>query len=137
MSRWIAVLLMIALLVMALITQGLDGARARAGASADLIGDAARGDTLFRVGVNGSPPCATCHQTSAGAFGFAVAPNLSGIGQRAAAHDGGASAYIAQSILEPSAVIVPGYRNIMIANYADHFNEQDMADLVAYLLSLE
>jgi len=101
-------------------------------------GDPARGEDIFHHGVNDAPPCSTCHLTAQGMTGFSLGPNLAGVGARAATREAGLSArdYLRQSILDPYAFLVPGYRNIMYPDFAAHFDEQDLADLIAYLLSL-
>jgi cytochrome c oxidase subunit 2 len=105
---------------------------------AALIGDPARGQEIFRQGVNGSPPCSSCHATTSSRSVFQLGPNLVNVGERAAERVEGlsAEAYIRESILEPTAYLVGGYRPIMYPGFADHFNEQDIADLIAYLLTL-
>jgi hypothetical protein len=69
---------------------------------------------------------------------FALGPKLTGVIERAGQRVEGltAEAYLRQSILDPGAFIVPGYRNIMYPQYADQLNEQDIADLLAYLSTL-
>jgi cytochrome c2 len=106
--------------------------------SAPIVGDTAQGAQIFQQGTAGSPPCSTCHRVTADAFGFSVGPNLSGIAQRAAIRIEGLNAeeYIRQSILEPHSYVVAGYRDIMYSDYSEHFNEQDIADLIAYLMTL-
>ncbi|MCC6617230.1 MAG: cytochrome c [Anaerolineae bacterium] len=101
-------------------------------------GDPVRGSDIFHHGVNGSPPCSTCHLTAQGMTGFSLGPNLAGVGERAATREDGVSAldYIRESILDPYAFITPGYRNIMYPDFASHFDDQDLDDLIAYLLSL-
>lgn len=103
-----------------------------------LVGDPARGQEIFAHGVNGSPPCTSCHATTSSRSVFQLGPNLARLGERAGARVPGLSAeeYIHQSILDPTAFFVSGYRPIMPLNFADHFNEQDVADLIAYLLTL-
>ena len=63
---------------------------------------------------------------------------MTGISQRAGQRVPGLSAeeYIRQSILEPSAYLVSGYRNIMYPLYKDKLSQQDLADLIAYLETL-
>jgi mono/diheme cytochrome c family protein len=41
--------------------------------------------------------------------------------------------YIVTSILQPGAYIVPGFQNLMPANFGERLTLQDLADLVAYL----
>jgi cytochrome c2 len=103
-----------------------------------VAGDAERGRELFRKGENGAPPCITCHQTVRNAFGFALGPNLADVAGRADERVEGMTAeeYLAESIRDPKAYVVPGYRDIMYASFTDYYNEQDIADLIAYLLTL-
>jgi len=104
--------------------------------TAPLPGDTERGAEIFRHGVNDAPPCITCHALTQGMF--SIAPVMQGISQRAGERVEGLSAddYLHQSILEPSAFIVPGFRSIMYPDYADHLSAQDVADLIAYLKTL-
>lgn len=99
------------------------------------VADPARGEVIFREGVNGSPPCITCHALAPG--GFALAPPIPGIAVRAAQRVAGlsAAAYLTQSVRDPDAYLVPGYRNLMYPGYADHFTDQDMRDLIAFMLA--
>lgn len=98
-------------------------------------GDAARGEDIFRHGTNGSPPCISCHALQSG--GFSLGPAMAGISARAGQRVPGlsAEAYLHQSIIEPEAFVVPGFRPIMYPQYAEHFSEQDTADLIAFLLT--
>ncbi|MAS32867.1 MAG: hypothetical protein CL610_02595 [Anaerolineaceae bacterium] len=107
-------------------------------ASPTVSGDPVHGQEIFAHGVNEAPPCSTCHQVVAGSSGFALGPNLAGLSSRAASRVEGmsAEAYIIDSILYPKDHIVSGFRDIMYADFAKHFSEQDMADLVAYLMTL-
>ena len=103
-----------------------------------LVGDAVRGDSIFHNGLGEAPGCVTCHTLNPQIM-FALGPNLIGVGERAAIRVDGltAEAYLHQSIVEPSAYVVTGFRNIMYPLYADHLSEQDIQDLIAYLLTLE
>jgi mono/diheme cytochrome c family protein len=100
-------------------------------------GDAARGRQLFA-----DLECYTCHTVAgenfpeAGRQARQVGPPLTGVGAHHPAE------YIAESILDPDAVIVtgPGYtgpdgRSIM-PSYADSLTVTQWLDLVAYLKSL-
>jgi cytochrome c len=105
---------------------------------ASASGDPARGAQIFRTGINGAPPCSTCHQVVEGAFGFSIGPNLAGVAERAGTRVEGLTAedYLNHSILNPHEYLVSGYRDIMYPDYSEHFTEQDTADLIAYLLTL-
>lgn len=101
-------------------------------------GNPERGVQLFREGIHEAPPCVSCHQTVEGG-GFSLGPNLAGIVNRATTRTSAMTVedYLRASILEPGAYLVPGYRNIMYPDYAAHLSAQDVADLIAFLLTLE
>jgi cytochrome c2 len=101
-------------------------------------GDIERGAQIFVQGQHGTPPCSTCHRVVAGQVGFSVGPNLAGIVERAGVRVAGLTAeeYLRQSIIEPGRFIVSGYRDIMYPDYNAHFTDQDIQDLIAYLLTL-
>lgn len=94
-------------------------------------GDASRGEMLFNQ--TASPPCMACHQENATA-----SPALAGFGAVAETRVDGQSAreYAFYSIVEPARHIVEGYGNAMPATYDDMLSPQDIADLIAYVLSL-
>ena len=106
--------------------------------SSSITGDAERGAHLFAQGQNETPSCSTCHQVIAGQFGFSVGPNLAGIAERVGTRVTGLTAheYLRQSIVDPGRHIVSGYRNIMYPDYGAHLTEQNIQDLIAYLLTL-
>jgi mono/diheme cytochrome c family protein len=99
-------------------------------------GDAVRGEDIYRHGVNGAPPCVSCHALEPG--GFAIAPDLHGVaaraGERVAELTG--DDYLHQSIVDPHAFIVPGFRDMMYASYAQMLGEADIEDLIAFLKTL-
>jgi len=120
------------------------GASAPAAASSDPI---ALGEALFR---RTPPGCFSCHSTQPGVQ--VVGPSLAGIGARAgevlrsSAYDGSAKStddYIRESILHPSAYVVPGPtfgaagQSIMPAIYQDMLTPEDIDHLVAYLRTLK
>jgi cytochrome c553 len=101
-------------------------------------GDPIRGQELFQVGVNNAPPCSTCHLVEVGGTGFSLAPNLQAIASTARNRDATISPeqYIKNSIINPGDFVVSGFRVSMYTDYATHLSEQDIADLIAYLLTL-
>jgi mono/diheme cytochrome c family protein len=117
-----------------------DAASITASEAEPLVGDAARGENIFKRGVEGAPACANCHSTLlvGGSVGFAFGPNLQGIAERAETRVEGLSAveYIRQSIVSPASYLAPGFSNRMFAYYADHLSEQQILDVIAYLLTL-
>jgi mono/diheme cytochrome c family protein len=103
----------------------------------EIVGDSARGEQIFRTGVNGAPPCSACHQVTAGAVGFSLAPNLAGIAARAPERIATMTPeeYIEDSILHPAHYVVGGYHVSMFADYAAYLSPQDIADLTVYLMT--
>jgi mono/diheme cytochrome c family protein len=98
-------------------------------------GDAARGAVLFTQSVNGAPPCTSCHSLDGS---IVVGPSLKGVAGVAGSRVAGQSAgeYLYQSVVSPAAYIVSGYSNEMYGLYGRDLTQQQIADLVAYLLTL-
>ncbi len=91
----------------------------------EVFGDSSRGG------------CGICHSVKAGDDG--IGPSLAGVGTRAETAVPGMSAeeYLRQSILDPDAVIAPGYQaGQMLPFYDERLSEDDLDALVLYLLSL-
>ncbi|PJF41031.1 MAG: hypothetical protein CUN54_03085 [Phototrophicales bacterium] len=108
--------------------------------TSESIGDAEHGRVLFHEVAEGAPlACATCHNTDSEER--LVGPGLLNIGTRAATRVEGQSAieYIRTSIIDPNAYIVEGFGNPspMPTGFGDAFTEEDLNDLIAYLLTLE
>jgi cytochrome c2 len=101
-----------------------------------LKGDAVHGEDIFKHGTGEAPPCTSCH--TLGSSAFSLGPKLSGIGQNAGQRIPGMSAeeYLLQSIVNPAAFVVSGYRDIMYPQFGEKLTEQDIADLIAYLETL-
>ncbi len=91
---------------------------------AGIAGDATRGADFFV-----SETCSGCHSTGDNQI---VGPGLKGVGARAASLGG--DSYLTESIKDPTAVIVDGFAPIM-SSFA-HLDDQTVADLVAYLKTL-
>lgn len=96
-------------------------------------GDAVSGEKLFVQQIGVSPSCASCHNPDATA-----SPHLEGFGELAGTRVEGETAheYAFYSIVEPPRYLVEGYGNAMYNRYDENLDPQDIADLVAYLLSL-
>ena len=104
----------------------------------DMSGDPDRGEVLFRVGRGSDvPPCSTCHQIGTAGFGLPLGPNLADISTISATRIDGMTidAYIYESIVNPSKYIVPGFRVTMYSDYGKQLTDQEITDLIAYLLS--
>ncbi|HEY1172415.1 MAG TPA: PVC-type heme-binding CxxCH protein [Verrucomicrobiae bacterium] len=94
-----------------------------------LAGDAKRGDEIFH---KHAAACILCHSLKG--QGSTVGPALDGIASKKDA------AYIKQSLLEPSAVLAPGYEQLELSPMppmGDIFNAQELADIQAYLQTLK
>lgn len=91
--------------------------------------DPARGATLVE-----KYGCVNCHRASPEAH---VAPSWQGIAERAASRRPplSAAAYIYESITTPSAYVVAGYADVMPKNFAQVIPDQDLGDIIAYLLT--
>ncbi len=97
--------------------------------------DAARGETLYKqttIGAASAPGCVTCHSLEPGVT--LVGPSHAGISSRAGVDE----AFLRQSIMEPDAVVTEGFTaGVMYQNYATDLSDQEIDDLVAYLLTLK
>jgi mono/diheme cytochrome c family protein len=83
--------------------------------------------------------CNACH-TITGISSGTVGPVLDGLASRAGDTVAGLTAeeYIRQSIMEPSAYVVPGFPDgVMPQTFAETLTEEQIADLVAFLLTLQ
>jgi cytochrome c oxidase subunit 2 len=98
-------------------------------------GDATSGAALFTEQVNGAPACSTCHSLDGSTL---VGPSLQGYSAVAGTRveNQSAEAYTTTSITQPAAFIVSGFSNTMYAQYGRQLSGQQIADLVAYLLTL-
>ena len=110
-------------------SSGLPPEMAQALASAD----PARGEQLAV-----STGCLACHSLDEGVT--IVGPSWYGLGDRAGSRVEGQSAeeYLYRSIVSPDDYVVEGFPpGIMPQIYGDTLNEQEIADLIAYLLTLK
>jgi NitT/TauT family transport system substrate-binding protein len=93
-------------------------------------GDAANGQALFA-----SLGCSACHAVDSDAT--LVGPSLLGLGEEAGDVPGlTIEQYIAQSIVDPGAYVVEEFQNIM-PSFEGKVSEGELADLVAYIMSLK
>jgi cytochrome c2 len=99
-------------------------------------GDAANGELLFNGQINGQYPCLACHSLEPGSA--LVGPSLGTIATTAAARKDGYTAelYIHESIVSPNAYVVEGFnQGIMPQTFAAQMTKQDLADLIAFLMT--
>ncbi len=133
----------VVLIVVLLLVLAACGGQARSVDKSSKLGqgDPEVGKELFNKTqqLTGAPTCSTCHVINPGEEEI-VAPNLSGIALRAEQRvpDQSAEEYLYASIVDPYAYVINGYQDsIMVRNYSDLLTEQQLADLVAYLMTLE
>jgi cytochrome c2 len=94
-------------------------------------GDAARGEQVFADG-----GCNACHSLEPGER--IVGPSLAGVAARAASlqADYTAERYLYESIVSPNAHVAAGFPGgVMPANYGGRLSDQQLADLLAFLLT--
>ena len=131
-----------------LVTGNLPGAPGAAATLPAAAGDdpVAQGEALFRAA---PAACFTCHSVTPGVN--LAGPTLAGIGERATQlvgspeYAGGAQdpeGYVRESIVQPSAHVVPGTlysadgRSFMPDNYETTLTAEQIEQLVAYLMTL-
>jgi mono/diheme cytochrome c family protein len=134
-----AIFLLALILVLSLAACGGDSAPSGEADSAPeseaAVGDAAAGEKVYN---EAAPACITCHSLEPGKSG--VGPSLATIGADAGSRVSGQSAqdYVRESIVDPNAFVVDGWAaNLMTGTYGSQLSEEQIADLVAYLLSLK
>jgi cytochrome c oxidase subunit 2 len=125
------VVLVMLILVLAACASGSDD---EATVETQLVGNAERGAELYTATINRQPSCASCHSLDGTEL---VGPTLAGFGEVAGERvaDQSAAEYAHLSIVEPGDYLVDGYQNVMPATYDETFTEQQIADLVAFILS--
>lgn len=91
--------------------------------------DPVRGETLLTTYT-----CVACHRLGAE---NGVAPSFVGLAERAAERRPplSAAAYIYQSIVEPATYLVDGYGAAMPQNFEARMSDEDLGDIIAYLLT--
>jgi sulfur-oxidizing protein SoxX len=140
MRRFTVFFLILALIVVACGgSNGGGGQEATPTTATGVSGDAAAGEELFhQTTIDSQPGCITCHSLEPDTV--LVGPSMAGIASRAGSRVSGESAqeYIHQSILNPDAYTVEGFSaGVMPAGFADALSEQQVNDLVAYLMTLQ
>jgi cytochrome c553 len=123
-------------IVMALILAACGGQ-----SSGPVVGDVERGKQLYNQSTLGSKSaegCVSCHNYDEAEGDDDKAPYTKGTATRAESRVPGMTAeeYIQESIVKPDAYIVEGFNEgDMYQTWTEELSEQQMADLVAYLLT--
>jgi nitric oxide reductase subunit C len=110
-----------------------------------IAGDAKAGEQLFRQGTATAPACITCHSLEPDVA--LVGPSLAGVASHAAEiirladYTGQATtveAYLRESIIQPDAYVSHGFApGLMYQAYGQELSEQQVNDLVAFMLTLK
>jgi len=79
--------------------------------------------------------CASCHSLEPGVV--IVGPALAGVVSRANAQGAAPMGYLERAVLTPTAEIVPGFQNLMPADFDRRLSPSDLEALFAFLLTLE
>jgi nitric oxide reductase subunit C len=111
-------------------------------------GDPEAGERLYTsltIGRADAPGCITCHSLEPGEI--KVGPSHAGVARRAAEviqqsnYTGSATSaegYLRESILEPDTYVEAGFApGVMYQAYSETLTEGELADIVAFLLTLE
>jgi mono/diheme cytochrome c family protein len=100
-------------------------------ATSTLTPQLAEGKRLF------SQHCASCHAIEPEVV--IVGPSLFDVSRRAIDRmpELTAQQYVELSILQPDALLVPGFDNLMPSNFGKNLNGQELDAIVAYVLSLQ
>lgn len=98
-------------------------------------GDVQRGAEVFTTPRGGVAACSNCHMLTEEAAG---GPGLANYGEIASTRVEGETAeeYTFNAVVYPALHLVEPYANIMPGNYGTLFGQQEIADLIAYLLEL-
>jgi cytochrome c553 len=125
--------ILVLVLLLALVGCGA-GASPEATEASLPAGDAARGAELFNTSVNGAPSCEACHTLTVETL---VGPGLLGYGEQAGTQVEGQTAedYSYTSIVRPADHVVDGFGNLMYTQYERMLSEQEIADLMAFILT--
>lgn len=99
--------------------------------------DAGSGEKLFAQSTNGAPTCVSCHVVEGSSSG--IGPSLAGIANEAGSRVSGedSTEYLYWSIVRPARHLVTGYSNVMYTGYDEAYVAADIADLIAYMQTLE
>lgn len=136
--RKLSLLLLVLVLVLAACGGG-DDEQEEPAAGSGAVGDAANGEELFKQQtLESQAGCITCHSLEPDQV--IVGPSMAGIANRAGdrVSDLSAEEYLHQSIMETNAYVVDGFpEGVMPAAFADVLSDQQVDDLVAYMLTLD
>jgi nitric oxide reductase subunit C len=130
-------------LIVALLASGCAGI-GQTGVAALPAGDTQRGRALFsQATIRGTSGCVQCH--SLARYKVIVGPSLWGVSTRAGRivqspdYRGAASTaeqYLREAITRPNAYVAAGFAHSVMPDWLTVLDEQQIQDLVAYLMTL-
>lgn len=123
----------LALIILLLVTLSACGDGETA-ASPTSIGNPQAGRQIYENGKGAAVPCASCHTLDGLEL---VGPSFQGMGERAGERipDLSAEEYLRQSITDSGAHLVEGYEDTMPKNYTEELSEEDIDNLIAFLMN--
>ncbi len=133
-------LLLLLCLSLLIFAAGCKKDNADPGFSVDVLpdeGDPVVGREIYERGSGGAAACISCHRLEGGDSG--AGPGMTGFAARAGGRVEGESAreYALNSIIAPGKYVVDGYSNTMPSNYEENLSKQQIADVIAFLLTLD
>lgn len=131
--------------VMIVLSLGIVACESQAGAKEnqvlpppESIGNPTNGALIFGEWHGEAPACSFCHVVEG--TSSKTGPSLDGIASMAGKRVSGLDAvdYLRESILDPSAYIADGKdKSRMYKHFGDVFNDEEINDIIAYLITLE
>ena len=128
-----------ALLTLLLLLVACGGGEAGTAPDSGLAGDPVRGEKLYKqttIGSANAPGCNTCHSLEPGVT--LVGPSHAGIAPKAEKAVAGKSAeeYLKESLIDPDSEVTEGFPpGVMYKNYGKDLTEQEIVDLVTFLMT--
>ena len=128
-------------LILVLVACGGDSLTDESDDGTPITGDVSRGEELYKqtsIGPASAPGCITCHSLEAGVK--LIGPSHAGLAIVAGTRVSGqsAEAFLRESIVDPNAAVTEGFEEgVMYQNYGNELKDQEIADLVAFLLTLK
>jgi cytochrome c oxidase subunit 2 len=124
------------LAALALALAGCGGGKVVSPVPVTVIGTVAQGPTGAAAGkaLYDSNGCGGCHTFKPAASTGKVGPDLDNLAADAKkANQGPLQTYVANSIKNPGAYVVPGFPDGVMPSYGGQLTDQQVADLVAFL----
>lgn len=101
----------------------------------DLETELPEGDPINGEALIAAMGCVGCHSLEQDTV--ILGPSFYGVADRAATRIEGYDAhhYLHESIVQPNAYLVEGFPGVMVADFGDRIDAQQLADIIAFLLT--